>query len=121
MIHFPRALMRLVKLIREERPDIIQTWMYHADFLVGLAGRIAAHKRIVWGVRTTYVRSGGSRVTVLLRKICAWLSYYVPQTIVCARKPNPPLRGRQPCSQPNKPSTGKPSNRTCCTKPSGFC
>ncbi|MEW9581488.1 glycosyltransferase family 4 protein [Paraburkholderia sp. DGU8] len=81
---FPRALWRLVKLIRTLQPDIIQTWMYHADFLGGLAGRLAAHKRIVWGVRTTEVRSGGSRATVFLRKICAWLSYFVPQTIVCA-------------------------------------
>jgi glycosyltransferase involved in cell wall biosynthesis len=81
---FPRALWRLVKLIRTSRPDIIQTWMYHADFLGGLAGWLAAHKRIVWGVRTTEVKSGGSRATVLLRKICAWLSYFVPQTIVCA-------------------------------------
>ncbi|GJH29538.1 glycosyltransferase [Caballeronia novacaledonica] len=81
---FPRALWHLVKLIRKVRPDIIQTWMYHADFLGGLAGRLAAHKRIVWGVRTTDVKSGGSRVTVLLRKICAWLSYSVPQAIVCA-------------------------------------
>jgi len=81
---FPRALWQLVKLIRAVRPDIIQTWMYHADFLGGLAGRLAAHKRIVWGVRTTDVKSGGSRVTVLLRKVCAWLSYSVPQAIVCA-------------------------------------
>jgi glycosyltransferase involved in cell wall biosynthesis len=81
---FPRALWRLVKLIRTLQPDIIQTWMYHADFLGGLAGRLASHKRIVWGVRTTEVRSGGSRATVFLRKICAWLSYFVPQTIVCA-------------------------------------
>jgi len=83
-LDIPRVVWKLVQLIRVSRPDIIQTWMYHADFLGGLAGRLASHKRIVWGVRTTDVKSGGSRATVVLRKICAWLSYVVPQTIVCA-------------------------------------
>jgi glycosyltransferase involved in cell wall biosynthesis len=80
----PRAVWQLVQLIRLVHPDIVQTWMYHADFLGGLAARLAAHKRIIWGVRTTDVNSTGSRVTITLRKMCAWLSWFVPQSIVCA-------------------------------------
>lgn len=80
----PRAVWQLVHLIRRVHPDIVQTWMYHADFLGGLAARLAAHRRIIWGVRTTDVNSAGSRVTATLRKLCAWLSWFVPQSIVCA-------------------------------------
>jgi glycosyltransferase involved in cell wall biosynthesis len=80
----PGVLWQLTKLIRELRPDIVQTWMYHADLLGGLAARFAGTKRIIWGIRTTEIKSGGSRATLIIRKVCAWLSYCVPHTIVCA-------------------------------------
>jgi len=79
----PLLLTRLVRLIRELRPDIIQTWMYHADLLGGLAARLTGNRNVVWGVRTTDL-SDGSSMTVIVRKICAWFSRWIPQVIVCA-------------------------------------
>jgi len=80
----PRILWQLTRLIRAGRPDVVQTWMYHADLLGGLAARFAGNKKIIWGIRTTEVRGSGSRATTLVRKLCAWLSHVVPDTIVCA-------------------------------------
>jgi glycosyltransferase involved in cell wall biosynthesis len=80
----PLVLWRLVRLIRSIRPDIIQTWMYHADMLGGLAARIAGNRHVIWGIRTTDVRAGGSSATVFVRWLCARLSRWVPQVIVCA-------------------------------------
>jgi glycosyltransferase involved in cell wall biosynthesis len=80
----PRVLWRLVKLIRSGQPDIVQTWMYHADLLGGLAARIAGNRNVIWGIRTTDVATVGSRVTSLVRRLCAWLSHTIPHTIVCA-------------------------------------
>ena len=80
----PAALIRLVRMLKASRPDIVQTWMYHADLLGGIAARLAGVKKIIWGVRTTDVAAGGSRSTLLVRKACALLSYRVPDTIVCA-------------------------------------
>lgn len=74
----------LKKLLNEIKPDIVQTWMYHADFLGGLAAKSLGIKKIIWGIRTTDVTQGASRLTVGLRKICAKLSYSVPTDIVCA-------------------------------------
>lgn len=74
----------LRKLLKEIKPDIVQTWMYHADFLGGLAAKSLDIQKIIWGIRTTDVTQGASRLTVGLRKICAKLSYLVPTDIVCA-------------------------------------
>ncbi|RZA35829.1 MAG: glycosyltransferase [Lysobacteraceae bacterium] len=76
-------MLRLVRLIRTLRPDIVQTWLYHADFLGGLAARLAGNRNVIWGIHTTDVGSGCARATALLRHACATLSRWVPHTIVC--------------------------------------
>jgi glycosyltransferase involved in cell wall biosynthesis len=47
----PGALLRLRSILRRERPDILQTWLYHADLLGLLATRLAQVPRLVWNVR----------------------------------------------------------------------
>lgn len=79
-----KALIQLVRLIRRIKPDVVQTWMYHADFLGGLAARFAGHRAIIWGIRTTDVAAGGARATAIVRKACAMLSHVVPRAIACA-------------------------------------
>ena len=76
------GFLRLYRLMRTLRPDIVQTWLYHADFLGGLAARIAGNRNVIWGVRTTDVDGGCARSTSLIRRMCASLSRWVPHTIV---------------------------------------
>ncbi|MFC5458357.1 glycosyltransferase family 4 protein [Massilia niabensis] len=76
-------LVRLYRLVRSLRPDIVHTWMYHADFFGGLAARIAGIRNVIWGLRTTDVDGGCARATSVVRQLCASLSRRVPQTIVC--------------------------------------
>jgi glycosyltransferase involved in cell wall biosynthesis len=83
-LDMPFALWRLVRLIRTSRPDVVQTWMYHADLLGSLAARLAGNRHVIWGIRTTDVTAGGSHATAAVRQLCAWLSRTVPHTIVCA-------------------------------------
>jgi glycosyltransferase involved in cell wall biosynthesis len=47
------ALVRLRSLLRRERPAILMSWLYHADFLALIIGRIAGVRRIVWNIRTS--------------------------------------------------------------------
>lgn len=77
------GLLRLYRLMRTLRPDIVQTWLYHADFLGGLAARIAGNRNVIWGIRTTDVDGGCARTTSVIRQLCASLSRWVPDTIVC--------------------------------------
>ena len=76
------TLLRLVRIIRSARPDIVQTWMYHSDLLGGLAARLAGCRRIVWGVRASDIHVGVARSTRLIRRLCARLSSSVPTRIV---------------------------------------
>ncbi|WP_442114272.1 glycosyltransferase family 4 protein [Pseudomonas sp. NUPR-001] len=80
----PKALCSLYGKIRQLQPDIVQTWMYHADLLGGLAARAAGVRNVIWGVRTTDLSKGGKRSTRLIRKLCAFLSRLLPSKIVCA-------------------------------------
>lgn len=79
-----RAFLGLRNQLATERPDIVQTWMYHADLLGGLAARSLGMRQIIWGIRTTEIRAGGSGVTRLIRKACGLLSPFIPSKIVCA-------------------------------------
>lgn len=79
----PKFLL-LRRLLAAQKPDIVQTWMYHADFLGGLAARSIGIRHIVWGIRTTDISSSSVVVTRFIRKMCACLSYFVPAVIVCA-------------------------------------
>jgi glycosyltransferase involved in cell wall biosynthesis len=56
----PGGLARLRKILRRERPHVLQTWLYHAD-LLGLAARwLGGAPRLVWNVRCS--ESIGSKV-----------------------------------------------------------
>jgi glycosyltransferase involved in cell wall biosynthesis len=79
-----RALTRLRRLMRDFAPDVVQTWMYHADLLGGLAARSVGIRNVVWGVRIAdiAVEMGVSRSTLWIRRICAALSRRIPVRIV---------------------------------------
>ncbi len=47
----PVALWRLYRMLRSERPDVLQTWLYHSDFCGLLAGRAARIPSIAWNIR----------------------------------------------------------------------
>jgi glycosyltransferase involved in cell wall biosynthesis len=47
----PRAFARLCALIDRERPDVVQTWLYHADLLGLLAAKYKRVGAVGWNVR----------------------------------------------------------------------
>ena len=82
-INIPIVAWQLVKLIRQFQPDIVQTWMYHADFLGGLAAYLAGYRNVVWGIHHSAFSSSDSRRTIMIMNICAFLSRKVPKKIIC--------------------------------------
>ena len=47
----PRVWYKTWRLMMKERPDVVQTWMHHADFIGGVAAWMAGITRVVWGIR----------------------------------------------------------------------
>jgi glycosyltransferase involved in cell wall biosynthesis len=80
-----RALWRLRTRLRELRPDIVQTWLYHADLVGGVAARLARVPVVLWNLRVADVPDTDSWSTRVAVVASARLSRLVPTAIVtCA-------------------------------------
>jgi glycosyltransferase involved in cell wall biosynthesis len=75
--------LQLVRYLRALKPDIVHTWMYHADLMGGLAAQLAGIRVIVWGLRNCNLSPERTkRSTILVMKICAKFSAWLPLSIV---------------------------------------
>src|SRR6267378_4478811 len=83
VLDFPITLWRLSRLIRQCQPRIVQTWLYHADLMGGLAARLAGSCTVVWGVRSTTIPQGPLSLTFWLVHLCAICSHILPHRIIC--------------------------------------
>lgn len=80
----PRALRRLVKILKRQPPDLIQSWMYHANLMGGIAAKLAGDIPIVWGIHhSNFDPKKSKRRTIWTMKAGALLSSFVPHEIIC--------------------------------------
>lgn len=81
----PATLSRLRAVLRVERPDIVQTWMHHADLVGGWVARLTGVRRVVWSVHCREIhRSPGEsdRKVNLLSRALGLSSRLIPARIV---------------------------------------
>jgi glycosyltransferase involved in cell wall biosynthesis len=78
----PAAFWRLYRLLRAERPDVLQTWLYHSDLFGLLAGRVARVPAISWNIRCSNMGDEYRRgINGALVRLLARLSPY-PDAVV---------------------------------------
>jgi glycosyltransferase involved in cell wall biosynthesis len=71
----PAALLSLIRHLRAKRPTILQTWLYHADFLGTIAALVAPPEYLLWNVRSSEIDGPGiARSTRYLARLLAKLS-----------------------------------------------
>jgi glycosyltransferase involved in cell wall biosynthesis len=82
----PAKLMLLTNRLRVLRPDVVHTWMYHADLVGGIAARLAGVRAVSWGIHHTDLSWRHNKImTIGIAQICAALSYWVPsRVLVCS-------------------------------------
>jgi glycosyltransferase involved in cell wall biosynthesis len=74
--------LRLVRHLRRTRPDIVMTWLYHADLMGSAASLLAGIRTIVWNVRCSNMDlTRYSRKTALVVRMLAVMSA-LPKVIV---------------------------------------
>jgi glycosyltransferase involved in cell wall biosynthesis len=81
-------LWKLYFLLFRIKTDVVQTWMYHANFIGGICSRLLGIQNIIWGIHHTTLNPGETKKsTILIAKISAKLSSIIPQKIIyCAQK-----------------------------------
>jgi glycosyltransferase involved in cell wall biosynthesis len=83
----PAKLVELARMISEIKPDVIQTWMYHADLIGGVAARLAGRAPVAWGIHNSTLDPATThRTTRLVVAASARLSRVVPDAIVCVSR-----------------------------------
>lgn len=84
----PAVVWRLTRYLRRIQPDVVHTWMYHADLLGGAAARLAGCRRVAWGIRQANLsRTENKRSTLIVVQLCAWLSPWLPtQILSCSNR-----------------------------------
>lgn len=77
----------LLKLLRSLNPDIVQTWLVHADFIGGLAAKLSGVRNIIWNIRYSNFKINKAKLrTIFIIKILAKLSYIIPKCIIVVSK-----------------------------------
>lgn len=81
-ISYVVGFFKAIRILRHIRPDVLQTWLYHADFLGSLTGKIAAVPNIVWNIRCSDMDLRHySRMTSRILRMLTWMSR-VPDVVI---------------------------------------
>jgi len=80
----PITVIRIALWLRKSNPDVVQTWMYHADLVGGLAVTLSFKKiPVVWGIRQSNLNPKlNKRRTILVARVGAFLSRSIPKKII---------------------------------------
>jgi glycosyltransferase involved in cell wall biosynthesis len=79
------TLVKLLKLLRQIRPDVMQSWMHHADFVGGWCARLTGVRHVVWGIHCREIHripNESDLRAAIFRKLIGASSNIVPTRII---------------------------------------
>jgi glycosyltransferase involved in cell wall biosynthesis len=75
------SLIGLFRFIKEIKPDILHSWMYHADLFTSLLKPFFGSVNIIWSFHHASPMHN-KWLSYSIAKICSYLSYFVPNKII---------------------------------------
>ena len=84
---FIKKVLKLRKFIKKQNPDIIQSWMYHSNFIALFIPK-RFYDKLFWNIRHSELNTKISKkMTIFLSIICGLFSKIVPKKIIyCSEK-----------------------------------
>jgi glycosyltransferase involved in cell wall biosynthesis len=80
-------LVRLIRILKKNQPDVLQTWMYHANFIGSLVIPFLKDTILIWNITRSYLQFGITKhSTFYIAKFCSYLSHFFPKKIICCAK-----------------------------------
>lgn len=80
----PAKFLQLARIIKLYQPDLIQTWLYHADLIGSIAARSVSSAPIIWGIHHTTEGSFSVKPsTYFIIRLLVLLSRVLPSRIIC--------------------------------------
>ena len=78
-----KGILKFYRLLKNEEVLCLQTWMYHADFLGGIIGKLV-HCKVFWNIRhSNFSLRDDKLLTFVIMCINALLSHFIPKKIIC--------------------------------------
>ena len=73
--HFISELLKI-------KPDTVQTWMYHGNFIGGIFSKICLQKNIIWNIRNSDLQSNIKMSTKFFLYLNIFFSHLIPKKII---------------------------------------
>lgn len=81
--NFLIKIMMIMIYIGRIKPNIVLTWMYHADLIGGVIAKFFSVDKIYWNIRnSTLDKKNTNWITLIILKICSKLSNFIPDRII---------------------------------------
>ncbi len=81
-LSFINAVLKMRKFIKKKNPDIVQSWMYHSNFITIFIPKIF-HRNLYWNIRHSELNTRISKkMTIFISVICGFFSKIVPKKII---------------------------------------
>jgi glycosyltransferase involved in cell wall biosynthesis len=91
----PLGVLRLARWLSQYSPDVVQSWMYQADLVSGLAAKLAGGMPVAWGIHNAYLEPRSvKRIKLWTVRACIWSSGWLPSRIVCCSEASREVHAR---------------------------
>ena len=80
-LNLANSFVRIVRMVKKFKPNIIQSWMYHADFLTIILKPFLSASNIIWSFHHANPRNN-RKSSVFIARICSKFSNIVPESII---------------------------------------